>query len=128
MKDGLYHKSLGFPQGAVLHWLGEVKISHTRHSLDQCLRPECRRWVKGGVIDIPEGAKVFIIEDDIVEVEVVGGIPVKALVRLYYDDNSDVCFALCSPLHGVAKCKTLWTLNANDNHKTLDMSKYIRPV
>jgi len=127
MKDGLYHQSLGFPAGAVAPWLGTLKLSHTRHSLDQCQRPECRKWVKGGVINIPEGEEQRIDEECIVEVEVSGGKPVKALVRLMYDDNSDVCFALLAPENNVSKCKTLWTLNANDHHKTLDLSKYIKP-
>ena len=127
MKDGLYHNSMGFPAGALLPWLGCLRLSHTRHSAEQCLRPECRRWVKGGVIVMAEGENLCIETEDIIEVEVAGGVPVKALVRLQYDDISDVCFALCAPDRGVARCKTLWTLNARDNHKTLDLSKYIKP-
>jgi len=127
MKDGLFHRSLGFPPGATLPWIGEFKISHTGHSLKQCQRPECRRWVKGGVINIPEASPLYIEAVDVIEVEVKDGVPIKALVRCIYDDNSDVCFALCRPQMGIAKCKTLWTLNGLDDHKTLDMSKYIEP-
>lgn len=127
MKDGLYHQSLGFPAGAFEPWLGTIKLSHTRHSLDQCQRPECRRWVSKGVIEIPEGELLNIDDESIIEVEVSGGKPVKALVRLMYDDHSDICFALLYPENGVSKCKTLWTLNANDHHRTLDLKKYIKP-
>lgn len=127
MKDGLFHKSLGFPAGATAPWLGVISIQHTGHSRSQCYRPECRKWVKGGVIDIPEGDRLSIEAEDIIEIEVSGGKPVKAVVRLQYDDNSDVCFALLAPVDGWSICKTLWTLNANDHHRTLDISKYVKP-
>jgi len=127
MKNGLFHKSLGFPSGAIQPWLGSIALQHTAHSVAQCTRPECRRWVKGGVISIPEGEALDISPEDIIEVEISGGKPVKALVRLQYDDNSDVCFALLAPVAGRALCKTLWTLNGKDHHRTLDISKYIKP-
>lgn len=127
MKNGLFHKSLGFPAGATTPWLGVIAIRHTGHSSAQCLRPECRRWVKGGVINIPEGEQLDIDAESIIEVEIAGGRPVKALVRLQYDDNSDICFALLAPEFRQAICKTLWTLNANDHHRTLDLSKYVKP-
>lgn len=127
MKNGLFHNTLGFPAGATAPWLGVITLQHTGHSLAQTHRPECRRWVKGGVIDIPEGERLEIDEACIVEVEVRNGQPVKALVRLEYDENSDVCFALCAPENGKARCKTLWTLNCRDHHRTLDLSKYIKP-
>jgi len=127
MKDGLFHNTLGFPAGALTPWLGVVTLQHTSHSQAQCYRPECRRWVKGGVINIPDGEKLEIDADSIIEVEVAGGRPVKALVRLQYDDNNDVCFALLAPESGRARCKTLWVCNVNDHHRTLDLSKYIKP-
>jgi len=124
---GLFHKSLGFPCGATQPWLGIITLQHTRHSLAQCLRPECRKWVKGGVISIPDGEALDISPADIIEVEVLNGQPVKALIRLQYDDRSDICFALLSPIKGHSICKTLWTLSARDQHRTLDLSKYERP-
>jgi hypothetical protein len=127
MKDGLFHKSLGIPAGAITPWLGVITLQHTGHSLSQCARPECRRWVDGGIINIPEGERLEINADSIIEVEIVNGQPVKALVRLMYDDRSDVCFALLAPQQGRSLCKTLWTLNAKDHHRTLDLSKYVRP-
>jgi hypothetical protein len=127
MKNGLFHASLGFPVGAITPWLGAISIQHTRHSTARCLRPECRKWVKGGVINIPDGDLVEIDEACFVEVEIRDDKPVKALVRLQYDDNSDVCFALLAPESGKAICKTLWTLNCNDHHRTLDLSKYTKP-
>jgi len=127
MKDGLFHKSMGFPSGAYLPWIGTVQIFHTRHSLARCLRPECQKWVKGSVVNISDGETLEIDKDCIVEIEVKNGEPVKALVRMQYDDDSDVCFALLAPVRGVATCKTLWTLNARDHHRTLDMSKYTKP-
>jgi len=127
VKNGLFHKSLGFPAGAAAPWLGVITLRHTGHSSAQCSRPECRRWVKGGVINIPDGEQLDIDADSIIEIEIAGGRPVKALVRLQYDDNSDICFALLAPEFRTAVCKTLWTLNANDHHRTLDLSKYLKP-
>ncbi len=127
MIDGLFHKSLGFPVGAIQPWLGVITLQHTSHSLAQCARPECRKWVKGGVISILEGEELDIIPEDIIEVEISGGKPVKALVRLQYDDNSDICFALLSPVAGRSVCKTLWTLSGKDHHRSLDLSKYLKP-
>jgi hypothetical protein len=127
IKDGLFHKSLGFPPGALLPWIGTVQLSHTSHSKAQCYRPECQKWVKGNIIDIPDGETLEIDRDSVVEVEVKNGEPSKALVRLQYDDNSDVCFALTAPGQGVAICKTLWTLDARDNHRSMDMGRYNKP-
>jgi hypothetical protein len=127
MKNGLFHKSLGFPVGALQPWLGVIAIQHTSHSAAQCFRPECRRWVKGGVINIPDGESLDVQAEDIIEIEVSDGKPVKALVRLQYDDHSDVCFALLAPVAGRSLCKTLWTLDAKDHHRTLDVSKYVCP-
>ena len=127
MKNGLFHKSLGFPAGALEPWLGVITLQHTGHSQSQCFRPECRRWVKGGVITIEDGEQLAIDAESIVEIEVRDGEPVKALVRLEYDATSDVCFALLAPACGKAICKTLWTLAASDHHRTLNASKYIKP-
>jgi hypothetical protein len=128
VKNGLFHKSLGFPAGALQPWVGKFSLTHTAHSRSQCGRPETGSARKGGsfLIDVREGDPLAIGEADIFEVEVEGGRPVKALVRLEYNDDQDVVLALCAPEGKLVRCKTLWLNAPNDQHKTLK-TQYVKP-
>ena len=121
IKNGLFHKLVGFPAGATAPFVGEYSIRLGDHA-------KCAQNSDDGIVNGVQDGETLIVEArDIVEVEVTNGAAVKAVVRLGYSDTQDVCFALLAPVGGVAFVKTFWLNSANDNHRSLNRSKYSRP-
>lgn len=60
----------------------------------------------------------------IVEVEVVGGIPVKLVGRKHYDEQNDLVVAV---LRKEKLIKTVWLNRKDDKHATLDKTPYSKP-
>src|SRR6266581_7645848 len=105
MKDGLYHKSLGFPSYGHLPFLGEIVVELSLHAREQ-------RSFDDGIIFIMDQENIVVEKQDIVELEISGGRPVKAVIRLAYSDAQDICFVVLAPIRGRAVCKTVWLNSA----------------
>lgn len=118
LRDGRYHKELGLPAGSASLWAGRLQLRYGHHAQSEA------------DVDRYGRAELFTEGDfeaaDVVEVEVVQGQPVKAVLRFPYDDHKDLVMVLQRPEHGVSFVRTVWFNRANDNHKSLDRSKYNR--
>lgn len=118
MRSGLYHKEVGMPAKALEAWLGQQAVKLSDHARQACLND------RYGKIDLHDGDSIEVEAEDIFEVEVLHGKPVKAMVRLAYDDARDMILALVIPSEGVAVVKTVWLNMASDKHVTLKKELY----
>lgn len=119
MNDGLYHRNLGLPAGAASLWDGVLDLQYSAHA-----QAESRgdRYGK-----LPLFPSVEFEAGDVVEVQVEAGRPVKAVLRVPLDDSRDLVYVLSRPVSGRSFVRTVWCNRANDNHRTLDSSKYVKP-
>lgn len=60
----------------------------------------------------------------LIELEVIGGIPVKIVARQPFDEVNDLVIVV---LRKEKLVKTIWTNAKTDKHSTLDKSPYSRP-
>jgi hypothetical protein len=111
-KDGLYNVALGLP---VLNFkgLGPIRLIYSRHAQQAALND------RYGHINLPTVLNPMHAE--LIEVEMSGGAPVKAVFRLPLDDRRDICLVVLPS----GLVKTVWVNLASDAHKTLDASKYV---
>lgn len=110
MKDGLYHRDLGLPVT-----LGfATMLRYSPHALEEASSD------RYGNLDLPKSIGTH--EAEVIEVEVRNGKPFKALLRKPYDDRRDICLVVLLD-RGIVK--TVWCNLRNDNHHTLDTSKYM---
>ena len=111
----LYHKDIGFPASIEFAPLFGLKPSH--HALGEANKD------RYGIIKLPVHFLpriAVIIEIELTET----GDLIKILARQEHDSNHDVVFAI-NPVTKVIK--TAWLQEKNDNHRTLDKSKYDKP-
>lgn len=120
MKNGLFHKKLGFPAGSTAPFCGVYRIALSDHA-KRALNSD------DGIVNITDGETLEVEARDIIEIEVCNGIAVKAVVRLAYSDTQDVAFVILPPIAGVAFCKTFWLNDIRDAHKTLALHRYVKP-
>lgn len=122
MKDGTFHKDLGLPSHLAFHWAGEFNLTYSQHAL------RAANSDRYGLI--PLYRKMEFRADDVVEVTVENGRPVKAVLRVPLPDYNalDLVLVLLFPEYG-GKCfvKTVWFNERTDAHKTLRTDKYDRP-
>jgi hypothetical protein len=116
MKDGLFHKDLGFPPN--VDWLEgrTFNLRYSRHAKTACMSD------RYGFIK-PPGLLTFR-RDLLVEVELFGGWVIKAVVRVAYDDTYDLVLVVMPERYGEALVKTCRLNRKDDPHNTLDRSKY----
>jgi hypothetical protein len=119
MNDGLYHRNLGLPAGAASLWDGVLDLQYSAHA-----QQESRQDRNGA---LPLFPNVEFQASDVVEVQVERGEAVKAVLRVPMDDSRDLVYVLSRPAAGRAFVRTVWCNRANDNHRTLDSSKYVKP-
>lgn len=63
-------------------------------------------------------------EWDMIEIEVIGGIPVKLVARREFTPTEDLIIVI---LRKERLIKTCWCCHKDDKHSTLDKSPYSRP-
>jgi hypothetical protein len=114
--DGLYHRQLGFPNVPLP--CGTFLLSYTRHALKEALT-DCY-----SCIQLPPSLQVT--PESIVEIEVKQKTVVKVLVRIEYSNDFDLCLVL-KPHHLWATVLTVWLNKRNDQHSTLNISRYKLP-
>jgi len=113
-RDGLYHKDIRLPKNIQFPRV-EVVLNYTYHAL------EASRRDRNGAIKLPE--TLLFAHTELVEVEIVNGQAYKVVVRIHHDNRNDL--ALVILLNGM-RVKTVWLNRKNDNHRTLDKSKYMK--
>lgn len=111
----LYHAEIRLPDGFTIP-TARVALKWTRHA-------ERARWDdRYGMI--PMFSTIPLSQFEVIEVGVEAGIIAKILVRGHYTDEIDICFVLIPGPQYVVK--TVWMNRRNDQHKTLDRSKYVQ--
>lgn len=112
MKDGLYHKEVGFPTDlTIAPVFGLVPAAHAKF-----------RAMELNVGEIP---KVFRPANaQVIEVEVVNGKAVKILARQSLDKFRDLCYVFLTETRLI---KTVWINMVDDTHSTLDRSRFVKP-
>lgn len=120
IKDGAYHREIGFPCGFKNPFEGEIKVILSRHA------QEARYSDHYGYVAVENGP--FKLQaGNLVEVQFEAGVPVKAVLRMPWSAYLDLVMVLLAPVGGIALAKTLWFNRASDKHRTLDRSKYVKP-
>lgn len=122
MKDGLYNRgAYGLPAGAaeVFAW-ARAELHYSVHAYAES---HADRY---GVPALP--GSIEVVADDVVEVQVEGGQPVKGIVRFPYDDKLDLVFVLkVLNRPGEFFVKTVWFNQASDKHRSLRLAPYSKP-
>lgn len=126
-KDGLYHKEIGFPPGALLPWvMGDLELIYSEHAKQAA---DNDRYGAVPRLDIAGFA-----EHEVIEVEIRGGHAVKAVLRIPCDGRPglDMILVLLAPVQGTGEfpqafVKTVWFNLRNDKHKTLRRELYKKP-
>ena len=70
--------------------------------------------------------KIIFSGLNIFEAEIINKELTKIVIRIAYDNTNDLCLAIAIKENGLM-VKTVWLNSKNDNHKTLDTSKYYNP-
>lgn len=116
VKNGRYHKLLGLPAGAAQLWASKLSLRWGFHAQKEA---DIDRYGRAEQFDSAE-----FEANDIVEITMEDGKPLQAVARFPYSDDLDLVMVLAAPKDGEAFVKTVWFNRANDNHKSLDRSKY----
>ena len=112
----LYHKDIYIPEN-IKEQLPDkpIKLVYSRHAED------ARHNDRYG--EVTKLSWLNPAEAEVIEVEVIGGKIIKVVYRLKMDDTLDQCVVVNVP-EGLVR--TVWANRRNDNHKTLNKSKYER--
>jgi hypothetical protein len=115
----LYHRDIRLPDGFTLP-ARLIMLKYTAHALRAMGNDRY-----GQIAHIPI---INLGKFEPVEVGVENGLVQKVVVRGEYNDTLDVVFVLIphQPTRDTWTVKTVWLNEANDSHKTLDRSKYVR--
>ncbi len=113
MRDGLYHRDLGLPNIAIA---SGYNLRWTSHAKEQASYRNV--WPRPARVDNLTNA-------NIVELEILNGKPIKALLRVPYNSYEDMVMALNLTDGAV---RTIWLNSKTDQHNTLDYSKYTKPI
>ena len=135
--DGLYHQALGFPAGLLdtvcKSFDCSVSVdSHARRALvdDRYLSEAVAdgREEHPGRFNAPDllPKSLTVDKGQVIELEVVGGKVVKAVVRQPATKGFDIVLAFI-PEALCARIKTLWLNRKSDQHKTLNAAAYRKP-
>ena len=110
----LYHASIRLPK--IPMPVGRAYLYYTRHALNAARDDSIRDYELPKFIDL-RYAKV-------IEVGVEENMLVKVLYRVAFDGDFDLCLVV---VPGGAKWRviSLWLNEVNDNHRTLDHSRYV---
>lgn len=112
MKNGTYHKTLGFPAEVSLRpVLGLVASGHARE--------------RAGELNIKEIPLMFSpATSEVIELTVNNNTVEKILARKSLDEKRDVCYVF---LTATKVIKTVWVNMKDDKHFTLDKTRFVRP-
>jgi hypothetical protein len=109
---GLYHKDVFMPPISLPQ--GKFNLRYYQHAVEVANR---RHIPLLGVLDTKNA--------EVVEVKTKGAIPEKVVFRIPFDNGDHLCLAV-ETTRDTWWVRTLWKNRADDNHETLDTSKYDR--
>lgn len=108
MKDGIYNRAVNLPAELFAPFLrSNLRLTYSRHAKLECVRD------RYNLINPP--VLVDIRPEHVVEIEVLAGRPVKAVVRMPYDGSCDLVLVI----HPDGFVRTLWLNRRTDNHSSL---------
>lgn len=111
----LYHKdAYGLPK-LKIGTLDGVLLSY---------HAQCRAIEKDIKVKLVDLSRFIPDEWQLIEIEVVNGIPVKLVARRAFDEIEDLVIVI---LRKERLIKTIWFNKKTDTHLTLDKSPYSRP-
>lgn len=108
--SGIFNRALGLPPG-IERFTGTWKLEYTLHAKRASLSD------RYGQITLPQTLR--LVNSQIVEVEMVSGRAVKAVVRIPHTDTHDLVLVVCDPMDGYLLVKTVWLNDKADEHATL---------
>ena len=116
MEAKLYHFELGIPASILNALVSKTfdKLTYSRHAKLACVSDRYGKIMKPPF-------SVSLTDKNIIEVEAINGSASKVLARLPYNEQYDILVAFFPESKFV---KTVWLNDRNDNHYTLDASKY----
>lgn len=109
----LYHKDIRLPDGFTWPKSGTRMLAWTRHAEDA-------RYDERGIV--PKSRKIDLTGTTVVEVEVLDGKVSKVVFRKSWSKGLDIVYVVIPGR--VWLVKTVWFNRSDDNHKTLDHSRY----
>lgn len=115
----LYHKNIRLPENIDSLYGQEFLTVLSKH-----VQKETTQDKYTESFYVPE--IVIITDDNLIEVELnESGKMVKCMIRLEYNHKFDICIVLQPETQDSALVRTAWLNRHDDNHFTLDESKYI---
>lgn len=116
MVEKLYHTDIVLPEGFKAPQQ-RVSISYGSHARREALAD------RYGLIRLPSTLRLHRMR--VIEVGMVGDKVSKILFRGRLDDTRDLCIVLIPGVDNQPwKCKTVWVNLNNDQHRTLDTTRY----
>jgi len=111
----LYHESIGLPAGfkAPSH---TVALAYTKHASDVMTERGIRQLKMATLARFKP-----------IEVEVINGRVKKIVFRGNYNETHDIVLVLIPEKRNEYVVKTVWLNEKNDNHSSLNISRYERP-
>lgn len=117
-EETLYHKDIGFPDNLTMPrgFNPVVRLRYGGHSRQAAFED------RYGILKLP--SEVDLRKGETVEVGTVGNVVTKLVMRFPHDDKIDLVMVI-QPADGFVR--TVWANEKNDQHKTLNRSKYADP-
>lgn len=116
----LYHKALGFPEGARKP-VGGYHLTYTNHARTAAQTDKYGHIVLPSYL-VLDGSETFELETD------ADGYSIKAAIRIRYNEQYDLC-AVVKPgtIRGTAIVITVWLNERRDTHLTIKGGRYVKP-
>lgn len=117
---GRYHRQVGFPATVAVPQ-GALELRPTRHAVDELLTD--RYGTVGD--EVPEFLNLSA--DMVFEMTVRRGRVDSYVVRFEWDEERDMVLVLVPVGRSEALVKTMWFNRRDDQHRSLDVSRYDKP-
>ena len=111
---GLFHYQVGFPKGLITK-LGTIDLKYTGHAL------KASKDDRYGAMTLPK--RLNTNKAQAVEVEIIRGMVTKIVYRADYNQELDIVLVV----NRDCLVYTVWFNRKDDDHSTLDESKYSKP-
>lgn len=116
MTEKLYHSEIGLPEGFEKP-MERIVINYGTHARKEAFQD------RYGRVRLPKTLRLARMR--VIEVGMIDGRVSKILFRGRLDDHRDLCIVLIPGIDNWPWfCKTVWINLSNDNHRTLDTTRY----
>jgi hypothetical protein len=114
MITGLFHYQVGFPKGLKTN-LGTLQLKYTAHAL------KASKNDRYGDMTLPKKLNTATAKP--IEVEIIRGMVTKMVYRADYNEELDIVIVV----NRDCLVYTVWFNRKDDDHPTLDTTKYAKP-